>query len=58
MQTHPFTGQAPRGARIPDAEPERDLPREKTEARTERAVERKPAKAEETAPHRQYGAGF
>lgn len=58
MQTHPFTGQAPRGARIPDADPERDLPREKPVARAERAVERKPAKTEEPAPAHHYGAGF
>ena len=58
MQTHPFTGQAPRGARIPDADAERDLPREKPVARAERAVERKKTKAEEPAQPHQYGAGF
>ena len=58
MQTHPFTGQAPRAARIPDADPERDLPREKPVARAERAAESKPVKTEEPALAPHYGAGF
>jgi hypothetical protein len=59
MHIHESTPPMPKGRRIHDAEPERDAAREKSDARpAERAVERKPVKAEEPTPARHYGAGF
>ena len=58
MHIHEATSQIPKGARIPGVEPERNAPRAKVEARTERSVERKPVKAEKPVPAHHYGAGF